>query len=145
MVIILVGYGFKTWSSIIGLLDAKRNNINANTEAIKKGTLNERIVDTTNLLLIIDGMIRVEMLQLYSTHISLNQPYEILRKLDKDIKEISARIHESLKPELFNNPSNIVVNSEYLEKYIVNSVTTELISTVKRINREIAERNTPEE
>jgi hypothetical protein len=140
-VFVAIIYLLMVLNTLLDFIRAKTKNINAHTDAVKNGSLNEKIVDTTNLLLIIDSMIKVEILQIRSTHLSLNQPYEILRKLDKDIVEISTTIHNSLKAELFANPSNMIVNSEYIEKYIVNTATTELIAMVKQLNREIAERN----
>jgi hypothetical protein len=136
-----MGYIAAVIRNIIELLNAKTRNINASTEAIRNGSLNDKIVDTTNLLLIVDSMIRVEIIQIRSTHMSLNQPYEILKKLDKDIEMISTNVHDSLKAELFNDPNNMIITSAYLEKYIVNTVTTELIAMVKQLNQDIAERN----
>lgn len=141
LILIAISYLATILRSFIEMMNAKTRNINANTKAIMNGSLNDNILDTTNLLLIVDSMIRVEVMQIRSTHMSLNQPYEILKKLDKDIAEISLNIHNSLRPDLFNDPDTMIINSAYLEKYIVNTVTTELIAMVKQLNQDIATRN----
>lgn len=81
-------------------------------------TLNslDRLNYTKDFCAFIDEMINQEIINIRRFEILLNQPNKNL-DVDNVIKEVSSKVFNSIKKELFDDPNNIVTR-EYLMSYI---------------------------
>lgn len=81
-------------------------------------TLNslDRLNYTKDFCTFIDEMINQEIINIRRFEILLNQPNKNL-DVDNVIKEVSSKVFNSIKKELFDDPNNIVTR-EYLMSYI---------------------------
>jgi hypothetical protein len=110
-------------SVIIRLSKTKKSIQKTNAQALEAMAsripslnVNQRLEYNKNLLSFIDDMINLEILNEKRFSIFLNQPDKNL-DIDNVLKKISTKVFESIQPELYNDPNNILT-SEYIMSYI---------------------------
>lgn len=87
--------------------------------------------DATAILSLLDTMILNEVKALLKTYISLNESYPIT-KMQEDIEKISKNVFGSIRKESFS--SLRFLDDEYLMKYITESSSYNLITSVMALN-----------
>lgn len=138
-----------TWIFLIYLINNTANFLDSKKEYFRVLALNEkkddivsRVNATAAFLKLLDTLIAIEIETLIDSLKLIKQPYNILR-LDKDIKNISTKVFNSIKKELYNE-DELCIASDFLLQFITTQVTNKFTEMVLNSNIGIYAANSEE-
>lgn len=111
--------------------------LNSKDEALKKVSMEQKAINSAAILRMTEGVINSILNNKRELQLQMNTPFAILN-LDKDAKDLAEQVKRSLSPELFLDKNEFMFTAEYLETYIVESLTTKMIEMYRTTNAEIA-------
>lgn len=137
-VTMIIGAFIVMWIAfeVIGLM--KSIGLYFKSKTKKVTSLEERMENTVNIMLIINKIIELNLIDRRSIQITLKVPFNVIH-MDNDIKELAEYVHDSLAKELFTSHGELIVVPDYIEKYIVSQATSALIQCYKETNQYIAQ------
>ena len=95
----------------------------------------DKLTTTTDLLNMINTLITIEVSRTIDTCSMLNIKYELMN-IDKDIAMISNNVFHGLESFVFDN-NDVLLNNEYIMKYIMDNTTVLLIDCARNYNNNI--------
>lgn len=106
-------------------------------------TINEKIITSINLLRLIDELVDQEITAVIQTCVNINSKYNSIH-LDEDIKRLSTKVYDAIKPELLTSEDSLIT-SDYIIKYIMESITIKFIRSMNEFNSSILLNNNDKE
>lgn len=114
--------------------------INTKDDTLKKISMEQRAVNSAAIMRMVDEVINSILLNKRELQLQMRTPFAVLN-LDKDAAALATQVKRSLSPELFTATNEFIFTAEYLETYIVESLTEKMIEVYKETNAEIARMN----
>lgn len=114
--------------------------INTKDDTLKKISMEQRAVNSAAIMRMVDDVINSILLNKRELQLQMRTPFAVLN-LDKDAAALATQVKRSLSPELFTTTNEFIFTAEYLETYIVESLTEKMIEVYKETNAEIARMN----
>ena len=139
-----------TWVFVLFLIhkisqfmDSKKKYYNAISKKEKKSDyIVERVNSTASFLKLLDTLVTIEVDNVIIGCKLVKTPYKVLN-LDRDVKQITTKVFESIKPELYSN-TELCVNRDFLLSFITTQVSNKFIQSMMVNNIEIYAQNAEE-
>lgn len=98
----------------------------------QKEMISSRVNSTSNLFSIINEIIDAEITEMFLSLDAIKERYKVLN-LDNDTKAIATVVYEAIKKETLLD-GELVVEPDYIIKYINDQVKTKIIINVRKHN-----------
>lgn len=136
--VVLLIFMFMILENVNGLIREMRNRTKAQSLLLIKDehSLSANVAATTELLQFITYLIDVEISERVSLLTFMRQRYN-MQNIDKDVQNIGEHVFKSIKKEVLLN-SELIVDQEYLMKFISVEVTLRLTAQMTEHNIAIA-------
>lgn len=93
-----------------------------------------RINYSTELLALLAQSINLEVAKLIQSYRSLDMLYKI-ENLDRDVKDISSRVYESIKLNTYSS-NNMIFSTDYVMTYIIENTKALLLKEIMDMQKE---------